>query len=287
MFLYLYLIRFDQMFKIGITKDFNRIYRLVNVYKNFVPKLHESYLLQYYRESIVRDIEALIKDYFVEFTFDFEGEAFDGYTECFMDECFNEVLKIVEFHVHINNKNKTDLNKKMILEKGITRKEQLFITGEKTVKEEKRKDKNKKQPKTFFKFDENSDTHFLRLIEDNKNNVSVDIKEKNKIYWMTIHFQNHKWIDTQSVGYTYRIKEENRAGGGYLILSQEYKYDNYSNLTYLTFEVRGNPCHRCCLLEFTEVTSFYNKLFIILNLESVWEKIINEYIIELKTYYPN
>lgn len=269
----LYLIRFEKMFKVGITSDYNRIYRLISkVYKNFVPKLHESYILHYNKVGIIRGIETLIKDTFIEFTYDFQGEIFDGYTECFKDECFNEVLKIIEFHVEINIKNKNDI--KMNLVKGITRKE-LKVSGNK-------KDKIINQPKTFSKI--SGDLFFIDFLQRNKDNVSVDIKEINNIYYLKVHFQEFEFLNGNRfpvVDFFYR--DGNCHGSAKLIHDFEYKQFEFA---YFITGIIGSP-HTSCLLKFPEVFSFYKEVFRILNLDIIWEKIENNYLIEQKTLLLN
>lgn len=263
----LYLIRFEKMFKIGITKDINRIYKLVTTYKKFNPRLDQSYILHYYRASIVRDIEALIKDCFVESRYDFEGETFDGFTECFSDDCFEEVLTIVEFHVRTNNKNKTNVNENMKFMKGIT-KELLDIPA--------KKKKIRKQAEPFFKL--SGDKDFLHFIENNKDNIWFELRKKNKNCYMTIHFQNY--IPEKPPRVYYCFENSRYQAAGELINVLEYKHDYNFGLANFTFEINQNPLHEFCHVQFPNFASFYKEIFRVLNAEDKWIKIRDEYIVE-------
>lgn len=261
------------MFKVGISNDIIRPYRLATKeYKKFSPQLSESYLLHYYRRNILESLENLIKNNFETFAF-FESETFDGYTECFKDECFKDVLNIIEYLANNNNKNQEDKNKKMILEKGITLKKQISNTG-------KKKNKNVKTPAKFFEL--NGDRSFFNFLKNNKNNISINIIEKNKVYHVTINFHQKVKFDffPWTVGYEY--KNDNCSGVGWLISPDQYEIEQ-GQIKSLTFKIIGSPENSFCHLEIQEFASFYENVFILLNNETQWRKIKNEFLMEKRT----
>ncbi|MCP3763761.1 GIY-YIG nuclease family protein [Domibacillus sp. A3M-37] len=264
----LYLLRFEDIFKIGITEDLNRIYRLTKIYSAFGPLLHTSYLVEYNKRKTIKSLETLLHDHFEEYRHTFQGEiTHGGYTEFFRNDCFSDVLKLVQEFV--NSKNRFSTENKMHLVKGI-----LLEIDRDHTDGKKKKLKSQKGIKRREGIDPYERETILNMLQLNKGNLFVDIKkENNKTYSGEITFNERYKPETEIPFVRYYFKNEGRHDSFCLFPSViSLEEQNGEGIRNVFFEIQP------LAFEYPEAILFYLDIFEAMGLRDLINEMVQHFV---------
>lgn len=252
--MYLYLLRFKQgFFKIGITRNLNRIYKLTKVYEEFEPLLIDSYIILYNSYKTIRALEILLHDQFREYIYNFQGEKYEGYTELFNDTCFENVLNFI--HTFSKNLPQSELK----IERGVV------------FKKQKKKTPTKKKLCTGI--DQSLKETILNTFKEYKNGISLDIsKEHEEPFKVKFTFENMIMncdIKEQFPPIIYSFEDETGRGGFNLLPSAIIYNEKKVEIIFYIITL---------VIKYPDAMAFYRDVFEVLELDtSVLDDIYNEY----------
>ncbi|PID17640.1 hypothetical protein CSV62_12655 [Sporosarcina sp. P35] len=104
---FLYILNFENFFKIGFSKSKKRLKHLGNVYKEFPIDFDESYILECDSISVIKTWERFICSRYIDHLYSFDI-SYEGMTECFNKNMLGNVMGLINMLIKSHNRVSND-----------------------------------------------------------------------------------------------------------------------------------------------------------------------------------